>query len=175
MEGSLGYMLKLFQSKIPSLNYSGTTFFRKTAKFRRFFLGKLLELLAINHSSSGRRDIFVLWLLKIFHALVILHFAWVHTSPQLSWTTRSDLATISRCQASCDTVTQSQMGLQVRSSPSICIFDTDFNYVIKGIRRPRNPAPKTQSTPKAPISVGARLALCFWLRSLFCRLCLLLG
>ena len=81
MEGSLGYMLKLFQSKIPSLNYSGTTFFRKTAKFRRFFLGKLLELLAINHSSSGRRDIFVLWLLKIFHALVILHFAWVHTSP----------------------------------------------------------------------------------------------
>ena len=102
MEGSLGYMLKLFQSKIPSLNYSGTTFFRKTAKFRRFFLGKLLELLTINHSSSGRRDIFVLWLLKIFHALVILHFAWVHTCPELSWKTRSDSATISRCQASCD-------------------------------------------------------------------------
>ena len=34
--------------------------FHRTAKFRRFFLGKLSELLAINHSSSERWDILFL-------------------------------------------------------------------------------------------------------------------
>ena len=33
---------------------------------------KLLELLAINQSSSERRIIFVLWLLKFFHVLIAL-------------------------------------------------------------------------------------------------------
>ena len=33
---------------------------------------KLLELLAINHSSSERRVIFIPWLLKFFRVLVVL-------------------------------------------------------------------------------------------------------
>ena len=33
---------------------------------------KLLELLAINHSMSERRIIFVSWLLKFTHVLVVL-------------------------------------------------------------------------------------------------------
>ena len=49
---------------------------------------KLLELLAINHSSSKRMDTFVCQLLKLSHVLVALQLAWVHSSPQLSWITR---------------------------------------------------------------------------------------
>ena len=47
-------------------------------------LAKLLELLAINHSSSKMRIIFVPRLLKFSHVLVALSLAWVRISPQLS-------------------------------------------------------------------------------------------
>ena len=39
---------------------------------------KLLELLAIDHSSSGRRIIFAPRLLKFCHVLVALQLLWVH-------------------------------------------------------------------------------------------------
>ena len=45
---------------------------------------KLLELLAINYSSSKRRIILVPRLLKFSHDLVIFQLACVHTSPMLS-------------------------------------------------------------------------------------------
>ena len=52
----------------------------------------LLELLVINHSLSERRNIFVLWWLKLSCVLVILQLPWVHTSSQLIWITSSNLA-----------------------------------------------------------------------------------
>ena len=42
---------------------------------------KFLELLAIDHSSSDRRIIFVPRLLKFCHVLVALQRAWVHVLP----------------------------------------------------------------------------------------------
>ena len=52
----------------------------------------LLELLVIHYSSSERRKISVPRWLKLSFVLVILQLAWVCTSPQLSWITRSGLA-----------------------------------------------------------------------------------
>ena len=52
----------------------------------------LLELLVNNHSSSERMNIFVSQWLKISRVLVLLKFAWVRTSSQLSWITQSGLA-----------------------------------------------------------------------------------
>ena len=39
-----------------------------------------MELLVIYDSFSDRRIIFVPWLLKFFHVLVVLQLAWVRTS-----------------------------------------------------------------------------------------------
>ena len=61
---------------------------------------KLLELLAIDHSSSVRRIIFVSQWLKFSHVLVVLQLAWVCTSPQFSWITRFGLAPFPGCQGS---------------------------------------------------------------------------
>ena len=52
----------------------------------------LLELLVINHSSSERRNIFVPQWLKLSRVLVVLQIAWMRTSPQFSWITRSGWA-----------------------------------------------------------------------------------
>ena len=61
---------------------------------------KLLELLAINHSSYESRITFVPWLLKFFHLLIVLWLAWVHTFLHLSWRTWSSLAPFPGCQGS---------------------------------------------------------------------------
>ena len=65
---------------------------------------KLLELLAINHSSSKRRIIFVPRLLEFSHVMVALELAWVCTSMQLSWISQSGLALFPGCQGSCGIV-----------------------------------------------------------------------
>ena len=52
---------------------------------------KIVELLAINHSLSERRDNFVPQLMKLSHILVVLQLARVCISPQLSWITQSGL------------------------------------------------------------------------------------
>ena len=75
-----------------------------------------LELLAINHSSSERRIIFVPRLLKLSHILVVLYFAWVRTSPHLSWIMRSNLATFPGCQGSCGKVSNGPTGSVVSFS-----------------------------------------------------------
>ena len=51
----------------------------------------LLELLAC-HSLPERRNIFVIWWLKLSHVHVVLQIAWVRTSPQLRWITWFGLA-----------------------------------------------------------------------------------
>ena len=71
---------------------------------------KLLELLAIDHSSSERRIIFVPRWLKFSHVLVVLQLAWVRTSPQLSWITQSGLAPFPGCQGSCGIVPNGPAG-----------------------------------------------------------------
>ena len=83
---------------------SDKTFFRGTAELHRFFLGKFLELLAINLSLSERRDIFIFGprLLKLSHGLVVLQFPCVRTSLQLSWITQFSLTPYLECQGSCD-------------------------------------------------------------------------
>ena len=58
----------------------------------------ILKLLAINHSSSERRDIFVPRLLKLSHVLVVLQLAWVLISWELSSITRSGLVPFPGCQ-----------------------------------------------------------------------------
>ena len=55
-------------------------------------LTNLMELLVINQSLSERRNVFVPCCLKLFILLVALQLAWVRTSPQLRWITRSGLA-----------------------------------------------------------------------------------
>ena len=52
-----------------------------------FPIAKILELLAINHSSSKRMEIFASQLLKLSQVLVALQLAWVCTSPKLTWIT----------------------------------------------------------------------------------------
>ena len=72
-----------------------------------------MELLAIDHSLSERKIIFVPWWLKFSHALVVLQLAWVRTSPQLSWITRSSLAPFPGYQGSCGIVPNQSTGLVV--------------------------------------------------------------
>ena len=79
---------------------------------------KLLELLAIDHSLSEKRIIFVPQWLKFSHVLVVLQLAWVRASPQLSWITRSGLAPFPGCQGSCGIVSNGSAGLVV--SFNIC-------------------------------------------------------
>ena len=70
-------------------------FFIRSSMFHYFDLlsfANLLELLVINHSSFGRRNIFVSRWLKLSPVLVALQLEWVRTSPQLRWITRSGLA-----------------------------------------------------------------------------------
>ena len=74
---------------------------------------KLLELLAMNHSSSERRISFVPRLLKFSHVLVVLGLAWVRTSPQLSWIAWSRLALFRGCWGSCSIVPNGPTGLVV--------------------------------------------------------------
>ena len=45
----------------------------------------------INHSSPERSNNFVSRCSELCHVLTVLMLAWVHTSPQLSWITRSSL------------------------------------------------------------------------------------
>ena len=71
---------------------------------------KLLELLAIDHSSSKRRIIFAPRWLKFSHVVVVLQLAWVRTSPQLSWITQSGLAPFPGCQGSCGIVPNGPAG-----------------------------------------------------------------
>ena len=74
---------------------------------------KLLELLGIDYSLSERRIIFVPQWLKFSHVLVVLQLAWVRTSPQSSWITRSILAPFAGCQGSCGIVSNGPAGLVV--------------------------------------------------------------
>ena len=74
---------------------------------------KLLELLAINQSSSERSDFFVPLLLKFFHVLVVLQLAWVHISSQLSWIMQSGFAHFPGCEGSCGIVPNEPAGLVV--------------------------------------------------------------
>ena len=74
---------------------------------------KLLELLAIDHSSSKRRIIFAPRWLKFSHVVVVLQLAWVRTSPQLSWITQSGLASFPGCQGSYGIVPNGPAGLVV--------------------------------------------------------------
>ena len=106
-------------------------FFHQTEEFHHFFFfffGKFLELLAINHSLSERRDI-VTQLLKLYHFLVVLQLAWVPTSLQFIFITRLGLVLSPGCQSSCG------IFLLVQLFPSI---DTNFSYVItiRGWSRP---------------------------------------
>ena len=71
---------------------------------------KLLELLAIDHSSSKRRIIFAPRWLKFSHVVVVLQLAWVRTSLQLSWITQSGLAPFPGCQGSCGIVPNGPAG-----------------------------------------------------------------
>ena len=90
---------------------------------------KLLELLAINHSFSERRIIFVPpLLLKFTHVLVVLWLAWVLTSPHLSWTTQSGLTTFPGCQGSCGIVPNGPTGL-IALEVLACSLNTNLNYV----------------------------------------------
>ena len=114
----------------------------------------LLELLVINHSSPERRNIFVLQWLKLSRLLVVLQLAWVHTSPQLSLITQSDLAlclALDRVSGTCGIVPndsrrfgrvqQYMSGLEVLA----CSIDTDFNYKITNV--PELPLPPSPSRP----------------------------
>ena len=96
---------------------------------------KLLELLAIDHSSSKRRIIFAPRWLKFSHVLVVLQLAWVRTSPQLSWIAQSGLAPFPGCRfvwhspkwaSRFGCLLQYMSGLEVLA----CSLDTDLNYVI---------------------------------------------
>ena len=74
-------------------------------------LEKLLELLAINHSSSKRRIIFGHWLLNFSDVLVVLELAWVRTSRQFSWIARSGLAPFPGYKGSSGIVKNGPVGL----------------------------------------------------------------
>ena len=78
---------------------------------------KLLELLAIDHSSSERRIIFVPRLLKFSHVLVALTSMGVHF-PAVDWIMRSGLASFPGCQGSCGIVPNGPAGSVV--SFNIC-------------------------------------------------------
>ena len=99
---------------ISSQMYPDMIFSRWTAEFRRFFLGKFLLLLAINHNPSEWRDICVPWLLKLSHVLVVLQLAWVRTFLRLSWITRSVLARFLWRQGSCDGKTDLVVSFNIR-------------------------------------------------------------
>ena len=72
---------------------------------------QLLELLANNHSLSERRIIFLPWLLKFYHVLVVLELTQVCTFLQLSWIKGSGLAPFPGCQGSCGIVSNRLVGL----------------------------------------------------------------
>ena len=74
---------------------------------------KLLKLLAINHSLSKRRNIFVPQLLKLSHFLVVLQLARVLNLLQLRWITRTDLVPFPGCQSSCGIISNGSGGLVV--------------------------------------------------------------
>ena len=94
---------------------------------------KFLELLAIDHSSSKWRIIFVLWWLKFSHILVVVQIAWVRTFLQLSWIMRSRLAPSPGCQGSCDSPKRArQFGRFLRYTSGLevlaCSINTNLNY-----------------------------------------------
>ena len=78
-----------------------------------------MELLAIDHSLSVRRIIFVPWWLKFSH---VLQLAWVRTFPQLSWITRSGLAPFPGCQGSCGIVP---------NGPACSVFSFNMRQCLK--------------------------------------------
>ena len=112
------------------------------AEFYHFFLGKFLELLAIIHSSSEGRDIFVPWLLKLSHVLVVLqltcmfwlfynsHFHTVELDNMIQFSTLSRVlgflwhSSKWACWFGC--FLQYTSGLEVLT----CSFNTDFSFVI---------------------------------------------
>ena len=74
---------------------------------------KLLELLALDHSSSEKRMIFAPWWLKFsgcFITYMGAHF------PQLNWITQSGLAPFPGCQGSCGIVPNGAAGSVVSFS-----------------------------------------------------------
>ena len=111
------------------------TFFCQRVESHQFLLGKYLESLSINHSSSEGGVIFVPWLLKLSRVFVVLQLAWAHISPQMSWITLSGLAPFPGCQGfpgkipngpAHSVIFFNMSGLEVLA----CNFNTDFNYVI---------------------------------------------
>ena len=73
----VSYQLPLIKSCDPFIALSRHDLFPPNGRIPSFFSWKILEVLAINHSASERRDIFVPELLKLSHAVVVLQFAWV--------------------------------------------------------------------------------------------------
>ena len=93
---------------------------------------KLLELLAIDYSSSDRRTIFIPRWLKFSHVLVVLQHAWVRTSPQLSGIRRSDLAPFPECQGSCGIVPNGPAGFVFFLLSGFYFTDTDNSQGSRG-------------------------------------------
>ena len=111
------------------------TFFCQRVESHQFLLGKYLESLSINNSSCESWVIFVPWLSKLSHVLVVLQLAWAHISPQMSWITLSGLAPSPGCQGSCGTIPNGPARTVIFFNMSghevlACNFNTDFNYVI---------------------------------------------
>ena len=101
--------------------------------------------------SSERKNVFVPRWLKLSHVLFVLQLAWVRTSPQLSWITRSGSVlclALDRVSGTCGIVPngsrrfgrvqQYTSGLEVLA----CSIDADFNYAITN-------APELPLSPKA--------------------------